>query len=180
MRRFTLALVACLPAGGVAVAGEVIMKSGDRCGADGGGVCLTFEAALGFEPRTISTITFTAPSAGTVAATVSGTMQCGNNNGSESNALGVIDLGGQIVKGEDAPLWNGVGGSRYAMRLRPVGLPTTAVVQYTNAVNLAVSRQLPVKSGKNTITYRMVMYRADPGAFCTIYNTQLQMTFASK
>ncbi|MDR4305683.1 hypothetical protein IHQ68_03475 [Chelatococcus sambhunathii] len=178
IQRVALVLVASFWAGGGAFASDGNMKAGPRCGGSTGGVCFTF--APGGTTQTLSSIKYDAPSAGTVAVTVNGTMQCGNNNGVESNAAGVVDLAAQIVKDDDAPLSDGPGGSRYPMRLVPTGLPTTASVLYSNAVNLAATRIFSVKRGKNVFNYKITPLRVDTNAFCTLFNTGLQVIFSPK
>lgn len=145
------------------------IEAGPRCGS--GGLCFTFTAAGGL-PDTVRSISFNAPSAGTVAVSMNGTMQCINNRAAP-DIFGVVDLGAQITVGGAALDPTGPGGQRFAMRVPSNDGART----YSYAINLAGTRIVSVSAGATSFKYKMVINRLDEGTTCNLYSAQMSVIF---
>lgn len=163
----SLSLAAALASGSAYAAPEIL--AGPACGPSG--PCLTFSSAGGL-PATIRSISFTAPSAGTVSISVNGSMQCINNEPTEQSNRGVVDVVTQIVKGNVAVVPNDPGSVRFAMRI-----PFNTLNAFSYPVNLAATRVLPVSQGANSFRLKMVALRVDPATSCTVLNAQMSLVF---
>ena len=158
-----VASVAGVFGAGAAVAAPEI-EAGQQCGP-----CVAFGTAG--PPAIVRNLNFTAPSRGTAAVTIAGTMQCVNNQSSGGFGFGVVDLSAQIVQGNPAPDASGPGGQRIAMRLAP------NTNQLSSSINLAGTRIFDVSAGAQVFRFKMALNRMDAGTSCTIYNAQLSVIF---
>lgn len=173
--RGAVSLALTIAASGPALGASEIV-AGSRC-ARADGFCLVFGPA--FEaPDVIRSINFDAPSRGTAAVSINGTLQCVNGASGVSNDLGVIDLTAQIVTGQATPVPDGPSGQRIAMRLFAVGAGGGATVESSNAINLAATRVVAVNKGPNAFRYKIAINRMDFGTYCYVFNPGLTVIFA--
>jgi len=94
VRRAALCCALALTVGAAHAAPEI--DSGQRCGADGS--CFTFGPGGLLPPAVARSLTFQAPSAGTAAVSVDGTMTCLNTSQLTGAEEGLVDLSAQILK----------------------------------------------------------------------------------
>lgn len=159
---------------------QVIIEAGPRCvSAAAGGLCFNYLHDVPLV-GTVESIVFDAPTSGTAAVTVNGSLQCYVRSPEVGEDRGVIDIGAQIVKGDAEPEAGAPGGQRIAMRLPPSHIDASNTVYFSNAFNLTNTRIVNVSKGKTKFRYKIYRIRMDEGTYCSIYNVGLHVIFSPK
>jgi hypothetical protein len=146
------------------------------CPLDGSGLCSSFFPTD--SSKIVRTFEFTAPAAGKAAVTFESSIQCVNDNGTDGDNFGVVDLAGQILGTPTGTVANpGPSYVRIAARIPPLSpnfedysfpllISTTRIISYPSA-------------GKKSVVFKLVANRMDADTSCNILTGSFHIIYTS-